>query len=79
MTGDPATTRLEPGRRAGAPMIEVARVHKMFDLAAGGTYALRNISFDVREGELVSLIGPSGCGKTTLLYCMSGLEPIMHG
>jgi NitT/TauT family transport system ATP-binding protein len=51
----------------------------MFDLADGGTYALRDVSFDIREGELVSLIGPSGCGKTTLLYCISGLEPIVRG
>ena len=51
----------------------------MFDLADGGTYALRDVSFDVRESELVSLIGPSGCGKTTLLYCISGLEPIVKG
>ena len=51
----------------------------MFDLADGGTYALRDVSFDVAEGELVSLIGPSGCGKTTLLYCISGLEPIVKG
>jgi NitT/TauT family transport system ATP-binding protein len=51
----------------------------VFDLAEGGTYALRDVSFDVREGEFVSLIGPSGCGKTTLLYCISGLEPIVKG
>jgi NitT/TauT family transport system ATP-binding protein len=51
----------------------------MFDLADGGTYALRDVSFEVREGELVSLIGPSGCGKTTLLYCISGLEPLVEG
>jgi len=51
----------------------------MFDLAEGGTYALRDVNFDVREGEFVSLIGPSGCGKTTLLYCISGLEPIVKG
>jgi len=51
----------------------------MFDLADGGTYAIRDVSFDIREGELVSLIGPSGCGKTTLLYCISGLEPIVKG
>jgi NitT/TauT family transport system ATP-binding protein len=57
----------------------VQSVHKVFDLADGGTYALRDVSFDVREGELVSLIGRSGCGKTTLLYCISGLEPILEG
>jgi NitT/TauT family transport system ATP-binding protein len=63
-------------------MIEIAGVHKMFDLAeedTEGTYALRELSFSVREGELVSIIGPSGCGKTTLLYCISGLEPIVQG
>jgi NitT/TauT family transport system ATP-binding protein len=51
----------------------------MFDLADGGTYALRDVSFEIRQGELVSLIGPSGCGKTTLLYCISGLEPLVDG
>jgi NitT/TauT family transport system ATP-binding protein len=51
----------------------------MFELADGGTYALRDVSFEIRQGELVSLIGPSGCGKTTLLYCISGLEPIVEG
>ena len=60
-------------------MIEVSHVHKMFDVADGGTYALRDVSFSVADGELVSLIGPSGCGKTTLLSCISGLEPIVHG
>jgi NitT/TauT family transport system ATP-binding protein len=63
-------------------VIEVERVHKMFDLdeeGAEGTYALRELSLSVHEGELVSIIGPSGCGKTTLLYCISGLEPIVHG
>ncbi len=37
------------------------------------TQVLDNISFDVAEGELVSILGPSGCGKTTLLKIIAGL------
>lgn len=40
------------------------------------TIVLDGISFDVREGEFLSVVGPSGCGKTTLLKIISGLmEP----
>ncbi|MFI6316012.1 ABC transporter ATP-binding protein [Nonomuraea sp. NPDC050556] len=38
-----------------------------------GATALSSISFEVRKGELLSIVGPSGCGKTTLLKCVSGL------
>lgn len=37
------------------------------------TPALKSISFDVEEGEFVSIVGPSGCGKTTILSLISGL------
>lgn len=36
-------------------------------------FAIKDIDFEVKSGEFVSIVGPSGCGKTTLLYCISGL------
>lgn len=41
----------------------------------GGRAALESVSFDVYEGEFLSILGPSGCGKTTLLRILIGLLP----
>jgi iron(III) transport system ATP-binding protein len=41
---------------------------------AGRVRAVDDISFDVEDGELFTLLGPSGCGKTTTLRCVAGLE-----
>lgn len=40
---------------------------------------LKDISFDVKEGEFISLLGPSGCGKTTLLTIIAGFKPATSG
>ena len=40
----------------------------------GSTASVTDISFEVGEGEVVSLLGPSGCGKTTLLRLAAGFE-----
>ena len=40
---------------------------------------LHDVSFEIKEGEVVSLIGASGCGKSSLLRCIIGLEPITGG
>lgn len=40
---------------------------------------LKNISFDVEQGELFGILGPNGSGKTTLLKMISGILPIKHG
>src|SRR5260370_28482091 len=39
----------------------------------GNRFALKNVSFSVRRGEVLGLIGPNGSGKTTLFECLAGL------
>lgn len=45
----------------------------------GGIQAVKGISFEVREGEVVSLIGANGAGKSTTLKAITGLQPIKSG
>lgn len=40
---------------------------------------LRNVNFEVKQGELVSIMGPSGSGKSTLLYTVSGMDSLTAG
>jgi NitT/TauT family transport system ATP-binding protein len=58
---------------AGAPILVVEDVVKRFALPAGELTAVERVSFDVREGEFLSIIGPSGCGKSTLFNIIGGL------
>ena len=52
------------------PILEVKNIEKSF----GATHVLKNISFTLEEGEVLSIIGSSGSGKTTLLRCLNFLE-----
>ena len=48
-------------------------------VAYGGIQAVKGVSFEVREGELVSLIGANGAGKTTTLKAVTGTQPVAAG
>jgi branched-chain amino acid transport system ATP-binding protein len=48
-------------------------------VAYGGIQAVKGVSFEVRQGELVSLIGANGAGKTTTLKAITGLQPPSAG
>jgi NitT/TauT family transport system ATP-binding protein len=50
-----------------------------FPTAHGPMKVLDDVSFDIRQGEFVSIIGPSGCGKTTLMNILGGFVEPTHG
>ena len=59
----------------GDSIIKVTDLDKKFFLLKGGnTLQIKDINFDIKKGEIVSLIGPSGAGKTVLLRMVAGLD-----
>ena len=60
-------------------ILEVKNICKTYQSQNGEIEALKNISFDINEGEYISIIGPSGCGKSTLLSIIAGLESKSSG
>jgi len=63
-----------------AASLEVRIAEKTFVSAQGvPVTALRDLSFDVRQGEFACLLGPSGCGKTTTLRILLGLDKDFTG
>ena len=57
-----------------AAFIRLDQVGKTYRTRTGPVHAVAQASFDVSQGEFVSLLGPSGCGKSTLLMMVAGLE-----
>ena len=53
-------------------MIQILHAAFVYQSPDGEVEALRDVSFDVREGEFCSIVGPSGCGKSTLLSALAG-------
>jgi NitT/TauT family transport system ATP-binding protein len=59
---------------AGEPLIRLERIRKTYRARGREHIAVSDVTLDIREGEMVSLVGPSGCGKTTVLKILADLH-----
>ena len=65
--------------KTAAVRIRFDQVSVDFDTPQGAMRVLDQVSFDIRDGEFVSIIGPSGCGKTTLMNIVGGFVQATEG
>ncbi len=65
----------EDGRKIGGVMMDLRNITLRF----GGVEAIKNISFDIREGEIRAIIGPNGAGKSSMLNVISGFYKPQEG
>ena len=63
------------GRRIGGVIMEMRNITLRF----GGVVAIKDISFDIREGEIRAIIGPNGAGKSSMLNVISGFYHPQEG
>jgi len=60
-------------------ILELKNISKSYFNGEVETVVLKGLSFDIKEGEFVTVLGPSGCGKTTLLNIIGGLDAPSQG
>jgi putative ABC transport system ATP-binding protein len=65
---------MNPQPRAAEPVIELARVEKVYRSGKVGFPALSGVDLTIMAGEMVAVIGPSGSGKSTIINLIAGID-----
>lgn len=60
-------------------VIKVKDLCKTYIIKSNSNNVLRNVNFEMKKGEFISIMGPSGSGKSTLLYTVSGMDNVTNG
>jgi NitT/TauT family transport system ATP-binding protein len=60
-------------------ILHIKNLKKIYHTKKDEIEAIKNISFDLNDGEFIAIVGPSGCGKSTLLSILCGLEKETEG
>ena len=66
--------QINPSGNGTDQVVQVIDVIKSFPVGGGAVTILQGISFDVKPGDVVSIVGPSGNGKSTLLNMITGID-----
>jgi len=75
MTTSISETPLGPAQASpGEALIQMRQLRKVYRKRNEEFLAVSDVSMDIHEGDMVSLVGPSGCGKSTLLKILAGLH-----
>ncbi|MCO5156098.1 MAG: ABC transporter ATP-binding protein [Aquamicrobium sp.] len=68
------TASAQEMRDDASPLIRMRNVRKVYRTGGAEAVAVSDVTLDIHEGDLLSIVGPSGCGKTTVLKILAGLH-----
>lgn len=60
-------------------LLTIKDLHKVYYSKNAEIEAIKNITFDLYEGEFISIVGPSGCGKSTFLNILTKMDNLTSG
>jgi NitT/TauT family transport system ATP-binding protein len=70
---------LHVGSASAGALIQARGLSKIYSAGGSEVTALKDLDFEIYDGEFVSVVGQSGCGKSTLLKILAGLLPLTEG